>query len=251
MSRVFSIALCACTLAFTALPVSAVDFPDPTGRDFAHTFPYSMIGQLLFDSGRRSYSGSGTVIRPQAVITAGHNLYDINTGWSTRIAFRRGQYGSSTLSEKYPNRILVLAGYQDRVAYNGPNSARTFAVDTGAMKFKSLVADGASAAWSSDVSLLEGDAYTIALGYGAENHSGDDLLFVEANRPFDQTVGAFYENESIYFEAGMSGGPVFARDTDGNLSVCATVVSGSQRPLAGGVRVFNAKVADLIDNYLR
>jgi hypothetical protein len=251
MTRSLSLIVCAFVSLLATMPVWAVDFPDATGRDFARTFPYSMIGQLLFDSGRRTFSGSGTVIRPQSVITAGHNLYDVNTGWSSHIAFRRGQYGNTTLNEKYPNRILVLAGYQTRVAYDGPESARTFAVDTGAMKFRSFVAEGASAGWSADVSLLDGDAYNIALGYGAETHSGDDLLFVEPNRAFAQTVGAFYENESIYFEAGMSGGPVFARDNDGALWVCATIVSGSARPIAGGVRVYNTMVAKLINDYLR
>jgi hypothetical protein len=251
MPRNFPVIVCALLSLAGARSLFAVDLPDPTGRDFARTFPYSMVGQLLFDSGHRSFSGTGTVIRPQSVITAGHNLYDINTGWSSRIVFRRSQYGDTTLGEKFPSRILVLAGYQSRVAYNGPVRARTFAVDTGAMKFRTLVAEGASAGWSADPSLLDGDAYNIALGYGAETHTGDDLLFVEPDRAFGQTVGAFYENRSIYFEAGMSGGPVFARDGDGNLWVCATIVSGSTRPVAGGVRVFNAKVADLINNHLR
>jgi hypothetical protein len=251
MRRVLPIVVCAFAFLAKGATGSAVDFPDPTGSTFAHTFPYSMIGQLLFDSGRGSYSGTGTVIRAQSVITAGHNLYDVYNGWSTRIVFRRGQYGETTLNEKYPSRLLVLAGYQTRVAYNGPESIRTFAVDTGAMKFTQPVAGGASVGWTTDISLLRGDSYRIALGYGAETHSGDDLLFVEPNRAFYQTVGAFYENESIYFEPGMSGGPVFARDGDGNLFVCATIVSGSDDPVAGGVRIFNAKVADLINNHLR
>ena len=251
MRRVFSIVPAVLILCGSSLPAVALDLPDPTGREFARTFPYSMIGQLLFNSGRRSYGGTGTVIRPQSVLTAAHNLYDVNNGWSTRITFRRGQYGDTNLNEKYPSRILVLAGYQSRLLTNGPDSMRTFAVDTGAMKFTSPVAGGASVGWTTDVTLLRRGTYNIALGYGADTHSGDDLLFVEADRSFSQTVGAFYENESVYFEPGMSGGPVFARDDDGNLFVCATIVSGSDRPVAGGVRVFNAKVADLINNYLR
>lgn len=251
MRRLFSIVFIGVLLWGSSFPAVALDLPAPTGQAFARTFPYSMIGQLLFNSGRRSYSGTGTVIRPQSVLTAGHNLYDVNNGWSTRIAFRRGQYGDTNLNEKYPSRILVLAGYQSRLFTNGPDSIRTFAVDTGAMKFTSPVAGGASVGWTTNVAMLRGGTYNIALGYGAETHSGDDLLFVEPDRSFSQTIGAFYENESIYFEPGMSGGPVFARDDEGNLFVCATIVSGSDRPVTGGVRVFNAKVADLINNYLR
>lgn len=232
-------------LAFSADPA----YPELTGQTFARTFPYSMIGQLLFDSGRLPYSGSGTVILPSSVITAGHNLYDFDHGWSTHLSFRRGQYGDTALTVKTPNRIFVLAGYQTKVAYFGGDSSRSFSADTAALRFATPVADGGSAGWSTDTSLLTGTAYNIALGYGGEFHSGDDLLFVEPAESFAQTRNAFYENYSIYIERGMSGGPVFAEDKDGKLYVCATVVSGSD--VAGGVRIFNSKVADLIRNYLR
>lgn len=249
MKRVFFFVF---TTIFFAAPLAvAADpaFPELTGLTFARTFPYSMIGQLVFDSGRLGYSGSGTVIRPSSVITAGHNLYDFNHGWSTHIVFQRARYGDTFLTKKAPTRILVLAGYQSKVAYFGGDSSYAFSNDTGALRFGAPVADGGSAGWSTDTSLLTGTAYNIALGYGGEFHSGDDLLFVEPAESFTQTRNAFYENSSIYIERGMSGGPVFAEDKDGNLYVCATVVSGSD--VAGGVRIFNSKVADLIRNYLR
>jgi V8-like Glu-specific endopeptidase len=228
------------------------DYPQPTGRTFAHTFPYSMIGQLLFDNGPRTYSGTGTVIRPYSVVTAGHNLYDFDQGWSTNFSFRRGQYGDTAISEKIPNRLFVLAGYQTKVAYYGGDSVRSFSADTGALRFGSPVAKGAYSGWSTDISLVTGAAYKIALGYGAEfKHTGDDLLFVEPAQSFYQTFNAFYENDTIYIERGMSGGPLFAEDDDGNTYVCGTIVSGAEDPVSGGVRIFNQKVADLIRNYLR
>jgi hypothetical protein len=227
-------------------------YPQATGRTFARTYPYLLIGQLLFDSGRRSYSGTGTVIRANSVITAGHNLYDVNQGWSTHLTFRRGQYGDSFVIEKIPNRLFVLAGYQAKVTYFGGDDLRSFSADTGAMRFGSPVANGSYAAWSTDTSLVTGSSYKIALGYGAEfQHTGDDLLFVEPSASFHQVLNAFYESDSIYIEAGMSGGPLFAEDDTGNSYVCGTIVSGSESPVAGGIRIFNQKVADLIRNYLR
>ena len=227
-------------------------YPQRTSHSFTRTFPYSLVGQLEFDSGRRTYIGTGTVIRAKSVLTAAHNLYDVNKGWSTDILFRRGQHGDEAISESRPNRLFVLGGYQSKVAYYGGDSVRALANDTGGLRFSTPVANGAYAGWSTDLSLLTSGAYNVALGYGAEfGHSGDDLLYVEATESFYRTFGAFYENESIYVERGMSGGPVFAIDDDGELYLCATIVASADDPIAGGIRVFDRKVADLIRNYLR
>ena len=241
--------------AFAALAlaphVRAAEYPTETGEELAHTFPYSMIGQLLFLSGGREFSGSGTVIRPSSVFTAAHNLYDYRGGWSTDVRFRRGQNGDSVLSRHRASKILVFGGYREVVAARGSSSVRAFARDIGGVRFSAPVANGGFAGWIAKPSLLTSGVYNAAYGYGGEFHSGNDLLQVTSRRPFQQVYGAFYENLSVYYESGMSGGPVFAQDTDNELYVAAVVVSGSFDPDAGGARVINGKAATFIQEYLR
>jgi len=238
---------------FTVLAFSfaarAAEYPKPTGLDFARAFPYSMAGQLLYSSGKRYFGGSGVVIGTKSVLTAGHNLYDFDGGWSTNMEFRRARYGADTLTRRLASRQYLMAGYRQNVASFGGDHIYTFAADMGGIRFINAPADGAYAGWSADASLLTGEAYNIMVGYGGEFHTGDDLLFVEPTLGFKKTFGAFYENRSTYVEYGMSGGPVFAVQ-NGELVVSAIVVSGSTRPVGGGVRVINAKAASFIQQYL-
>jgi V8-like Glu-specific endopeptidase len=243
-------ALPALLLAFTA-STWAIDYPAPTGKPTARTFPFSMIGQLLYDSGQQSYLGSGTVIRPRSVLTAAHNLYSPNTGWSADVEFRRSNYGyGDYLDLKVGRRLYVLGGYRSSSNYYGPTSLPAFSQDTGGIVFRTAVANGSYAGWIAQPSLLTGGAYNILLGYGADPHSGEELLSVKPTEGFTSTYGAFYENESVTVEHGMSGGPTFAQADDGNLYVAGVVVSEEADSGAGGIRVLNADVATFIRTYL-
>ncbi len=246
MNRIIALSLFAlCSLA------SAADYPQQTGEPLARSFPYSMIGQLLFMSGPDAYSGSATIIRPRSLLTAGHNLYDFQSGWSTDLLFRRSLYGKSALSEQAPSRLYVLGGYRQNVTRYGANSLPAFAADMAGLVFREPLAAGSTAGWSTNAKLLTGSAFNIALGYGGEFHTGDDLLSVIPTTAFIPVYGAFSINESIYFEHGMSGGPVFAQDSDGNLFVSGVIVSGSTKPVSGGVRILDSSAAGLIRRYLR
>jgi len=235
-------------LSLAPFAASAVDYPQEIGKATARSFPYSMIGQVLYKSGG-SFLSTGTVINTTSVLTAGHALYDPDTGWSTEVLFRRSNYGSTWLDQQYARRIYVLAGYQAAADDSGPSSSAAFAKDLGGMTFRRAVGGGGKAGWTADPPLLSGSAYNIALGYGAETHSGDQLLFVEPEFAFFRSYAAFYENDSIAIEPGMSGGPVFARRND-RLYVAAVIVSGSEDPVGGGVRALNGKAADFIETYL-
>jgi hypothetical protein len=238
----------------TAAP--AVEVPQLFGKENARTFPFSMIGQLLFDSGRRSYLGSGTVIRPRSVLTAGHNLFDPRTGWSTDVEFRRSNYGENDyLGRHFARRLWLLGGYRSNATYYGADSARAFAQDTGGLVFRESLAGGGYAGWVADPSVLLGSNHNNLLGYGAESHSGEELLSVVPEVSFYRILGPFLENDSIYIEAGMSGGPAFAQMDDDQLYVAGVVVSASGDPSSpdatGGIRALNAKAATFIRNYLR
>jgi len=235
-------------LALAPLAASAADYPDPLGKPTARTFPYSMIGQVLYKSGG-SFLSTGTVINPTSVLTAGHALYDPDTGWSTEVLFRRSTHGTTFLDQQYARRIYVLAGYQTEADSSGAEASAAFTKDLGGMVFRRPAGGGANASWIADPTLLTGTAYNIALGYGGETHSGDKLLFVEPDVSFYRSYLAFFENDSIGIEPGMSGGPVFA-ERNGQLQVAAIIVSGSQDPDSGGVRVLNGKAAQFIQTYL-
>lgn len=254
MPRLLSLLAVAVALQLTR--AHSIELPQPIGVEAGRTFPYSMIGQLLFQSGDGFYSGSGTVIHTSTVLTAAHNLYDYRGGSSTDMQFLRGHDNDTDLSVQYASRQYILGGYRASVSRFGENSVRAFAGDVGLIQFNEPAAGGSYAGWSADRSLLTGPAYKIALGYGGEApHSGEELLYVSPTRPFRVRFGAFLENDTLYFESGMSGGPVFAQNAAGNFFVTGVVVSGSvtrsDEPHAGGMRALDSAVAVFIRRYAR
>ena len=223
--------------------------PRPTGANVAHTFPYSMVGQLTFSSGNDAYVGSGTVVQPFGVLTAGHNLYDAVGGWSTDLTFKRGHYDAADLTVRTASRSYVIAGYQSSVQQYGGDDVRTFARDTGGLSFQLRPAAGSYLGWTTDRDILTTSAPKAALGYGAEIHSGEQLLVVGAT-PFHPVYSTFYESDNTAIEAGMSGGPIIATLRDGTRAVCGVIVSGSDFPVTGGIRILNSTVSDFILKYL-
>jgi hypothetical protein len=245
MKRLFS------TLALGLVPLIALaSYPIPTGAGAAHTFPFSMIGQLLFDSAGEEFVGSGTVVQPQGALTAAHNLYDEFAGWSTNLVFKRGHYDDTDLAVRYPSKLYVLAGYQANTQNHGGDSLRAFTRDMGGLWFSKKLAAGSYLGWTTDISLVTGTATKLALGYGAETHSGEQLLRVYAASPFKQTFKAFYESTGTQIEGGMSGGPLLVTLPGGDMALCGVVVSGAEFPIAGGVRIMNWVTSEFISTYL-
>lgn len=241
--------------ALTALSVGAfaqtVIGPQPTDASVVRTFPFSMIGKLIFSQGADWFQGTGTVIRPNAVLTAAHNLWNADQGFSTDLVFRRGLQGETSAADAHPSRIYVLAGYRDQARRYSENDPHSFSQDLGALLFASPVAAGSSTGWWANPALLGGEYRMIALGYGAQFHDGTELLSVEPKGRFEQVSDAFYDNRSVYFEGGMSGGPVFARDTNGALLVAGIVVAGAEDQHGGGIRILDAAAATFLREYMK
>jgi hypothetical protein len=208
-----------------------------------------MVGQLTFFSGNDAYLGSGTVVQPRGVLTAAHNLYDPAGGWSTDLVFKRGHYYATDLSVRYPTRIYTLSGYRANALTYGSDSVYSFARDTGGLLFKSMPGAGGYLGWTTDRTLVTGNAPKTAFGYGAVVHSGEEVLGVAA-APFASVFYAFYESPGTEIEGGMSGGPVIVTLPDGSPSVCGVVISGSDWPIAGGIRLLNWTISDFILKYL-
>ena len=244
MKRIFLL------ITFTLLPLALVArSPRPVGINVARTFPYSMVGQLTFFSGNSGYVGSGTVVQPFGVLTAGHNLYDGVGGWSTDLVFKRSHHNNSDLSVRTAARSYILSGYQSNVQLYGTEDVRTFARDTGGLTFQLRPAAGGYLGWTTNTSVLTTTTPKGAFGYGAEVHSGEELLVVGAT-PFHPVYSTFYESDNTQIEAGMSGGPIIATLPDGTYAQCGVVVSGSEFPVTGGIRVLNTTVSDFILKYL-
>jgi hypothetical protein len=244
--------ICTALTALTpALRAAEVAYPAPLGEELTKKFPYSMAGQIIFSSGDRDYQGSATVVFRRSVLTAAHNLWDSENGWSSNVEFNRSRNGAATPNQAFAHRLFVYAGYRDAARRFSPDSVRAFAFDLGGLRFPVALANGSYAGWRADYRSLTGDAYNIALGYGADTHSGDELLFVEPSLAFDQIYGAFFENSSLTFEGGMSGGPVFADIGSGDIRIVGVIVAGSDDPPTGGIRALNQGAARFLITYLR
>ena len=238
----------------TFLPANAaneVAYPAPVGAAITATFPYSMAGQLIFTSGNADFQGSGVVVYKRSALTAAHNLWDADGGWSTNVEFNRARYNTTIVTQRFATRLFVFAGYQKSVLNYGADADYSFARDLGGMRFASNLASGSYAGWKYDLKLLTGDAYNICLGYGADTHSGDELLFVEPTFSWAKIYKAYYDNTSITFESGMSGGPVFAEVKAGDWRVVGVVVSGSDDPPTGGIHAITPEGAAFLTKYLR
>ena len=232
-------------------PAQSVSYPEPLSATVADDFPYSMVGQLIFSSGQTDYQGSGSVVYKRSVLTAAHNLWDVNNGWSTHVEFNRARNGDETPNQAFAYRIFVFSGYQTNARRFGSDSLPAFAADLGGVRFPRALANGSYAGWRADTSLLTQNSYNIALGYGADYHSGDQLLFVEPPFNFYRINGAFLENDSLTFEGGMSGGPVFAELASGDLRITGVIVAGSENPPTGGIRALDAAASRFLQTYLR
>ena len=250
MNRLCSILL---SLLVTVGGLTAADHPHLLPLKLDRLYPFNLVGQLLFLSGGVEYVGSGTVVRPKGVLTAGHNVFDPAGGFSTNIHFNRGNYGTAVIAAQKATHLYVLAGYQAAAGTYGQDDVRTFAKDTAGLTFPLPLAGGAFLPTGSASYFLQAGIFQISVGYGAEgNHTGDYPLYVEPTQAYTSTFGSFDENTSVYFEGGMSGGP--------NLTyspwlqqyvVSGVIVSGATNPDAGGIHIVDAAVSSFVASYLR
>ncbi len=247
----FTSALIAFLIPMAVAEVAVVAKPAPLGADAVKRPPFSMAGQVIFRSGQSFYQGSGTVVYTRSVLTAAHNVWDPVNGWSTGIQFNRARSGTTSASSRFASRLFVFGTYRTSAAHYGQDSIRTFASDLGGLRFNVAPASGAYAGWRSDSSVLASGAQVLCLGYGAEFHSGDEMLAVRAPAAFTPVFGAFMESSALTFEGGMSGGPVLTEVAPDDYRVVGVIVAGSDTPPAAGIRALDAAGAAFIAGYLR
>jgi hypothetical protein len=243
-----------CLLLLASAPLAdAVVYPKQLPPTYNNIYPFYLIGQVFFKSGTTEYIGSGTVAGTRSVLTAGHNLYDPDHGFSTNFEFVRNTYGPNhSFPVQVPTQRLVFGGYQQAAMRDGPDSVISFAYDAAGLVFPGfLYQNGQRAASSADPALLSMRYDKLLVGYGAEGaHDGDYPLYTYPTTPFLRTYGYFYEDYSLYVEGGMSGGPLMVRAPTG-WAIMGIVVSGSTRPASGGVRMLDPKLKTFMAAYLK
>lgn len=209
----------------------------PENERLAH--PSNMVGQLELISGKKEYVGSGTAVSRRGVLTAAHNLYDRQTGFSRNVIFARGRDGDEWEVRSPATRLQILPGYS---SVTHATSAQAFGLDIGAIHTARLLTRGTTPApIHDDPRTLHRSGQKIILGYGAQRNSGKHLLRSIITEPFFTYRGAFLGNEGFEAEAGMSGGPVFV-EVNGVLSLSAITVSSG-----GGVRALDASTRQLLN----
>jgi V8-like Glu-specific endopeptidase len=245
--KYFALALLCSFLTDAAM---GAQHPVPVANKMVTGSPWGFVGQLTFFSGKDEYVGTGVVVSPKSVLTAGHNVYDPDTGWSTRLLYRRDNFGTEALTNEYASHLYLLGGYQSAVGQFGPDDVRSFAFDTAGLVYPKALTKGGRVMVSANPLLLKGYYYHVAFGYGAEGaHDGDHMLKVKPVGNFTRTYGSFYENLSIYIEGGMSGGPMFSLFA-GKFYLSGVVVSGSENPESGGIRIVDNTTLSFIVRYL-
>lgn len=213
--------------------------------------PFSMAGQLIFQSGKSHYQGSGAVVSPKSVLTAAHNVWDPTNGWSTDIRFNRARSGTAIASRHSASRLFVLGAYRSVAAHYGQDSVRSFASDLGGIRFNDVLANGGYAGWRVEPDRLAAAAPVLCLGYGAEFHGGDVLLSVLSQSGFIPIIGAFMESTALTFEGGMSGGPILTEIAPNDFRILGIVVAGSDSPAAAGIRALDVAGGAFLGTYLR
>lgn len=228
--------------------------PTPLGSTLAQTTditqtvsPYYFVGRINSTFGPDEYIATGTVIRPRSIITCAHILWDVKYGWGSNIYFERALAGSSALTTRYAGSKIVFAGYSSKVRTFGINSNQAFNRDFGTLRFGGNIAGGGYAGYWSNLNLLNGQFYTMSLGYGGEYHSGDEILKSAPTQAYYPVFGGYWNNDSFLIEGGMSGGPIFAK-YGSNWYVCGVNLSGDNTGM--GIHAFNAAADQFIKTYL-
>ncbi len=221
--------------------VRGTNLPAPLTRSEASEFPYTMVGSLDFRSGRGRFNGSATLVKPTVALTAGHNLYDGESGFSSNVRFARGLYAGSAQRRATAKAIYLTAETYVNEADRDPNTNRAFSFDTGWITFRGRLAGAQSARYTSRYAYLTSGRPTVAVGYGLDFHNGREPLVVEPTAGFFRKRGAYFENATYGTEGGMSGGPLFGTYR-GKLVQIGVVVSGFDDYTQSGIRAIDRRL---------
>jgi len=169
-------------------------------------FPYNTMCYVTFSAGSYSYRGSGILVSPYTLLTAGHNVYEQETStWSNNFLIAPYQYQASAggavsrpYGEKYATEIATNTPYQNsgdfEYDYGAAFTETPFASIT---TFMPIVFDYTNSGQVFNVNLLgypasvQGESSSQGLWYSTGNREGlsgiDNRLLLYT---MDTTAGA-------------------------------------------------------------
>ncbi len=192
------------------------------------------------------FRGSAVIARdPKLIYSCGHMLYE-NGMWATDYLFYRaynGRYSPHPSNAASPRGYRYFTSYTNNVDAYGQDSGRAFAYDFtvfyGTSSFGPAVgwwSDGGAVMRSSKSKRIVGYPsrldYNNARGYYYQH--GTDWFTNQAI----QARGFYHYFKKVTTGGGNSGGPVFAKDTDGKYYLGGILVSGSDN--TAGIYALNS-----------
>ncbi|MES2661054.1 MAG: leucine-rich repeat protein [Verrucomicrobiota bacterium] len=233
----------------TGAPPEVVDFETvSTSTDL----PYAWVGQFRSDVG----AGSGFVVRPGVVATAGHVLFDDGTlSSATNMQWlHRQDHQVHDPVPLNPRGYFLLTGYAaQRAIDDSPGSstpesqnldaaAAYFLTDPGNDGFSGYLASDAN-----DNEFLLSTALKTLVGYPVDGIAAPDLNRMHATSPadvaFTRGFGRTYITSDIRSSGGGSGGPLFVQYENGSYYPAAIYLGGTAQTV---VRAIDGDVAGLI-----
>jgi autotransporter-associated beta strand protein len=216
------------------------------------TLPNAYVGQLRGDAG----SGSGFVVRPRVVTTAGHVIFDDGTLAATtgmQWLFQHDRVGHDPVPQ-IPRGFYLMTGYAAQRAEDNSPGVSTPAsqnLDAGTLFFfEDAGRGGFSGYLASDTTsnefLLSNSLKTFG-GYPIDGIPATDLDRMHATAPadvaFTKSFGRTYISSGIRASAGASGGPLCVLNESGTYYPAAIYLGGTGQTV---VRALDSDVVELI-----
>jgi len=230
-------------------PPELLNFPSiSTSPDL----PYSWVGQFRSDAG----AGSGFVVRPGVVATAGHVMFDDGT-LSSATGMQWLHRHDNQVHDPVPlnpRGYFLLTGYAAQRAIDdspGTSTPQSQNLDAAAAYFLNDPGNGGFSGYlatdADDNEFLLSPALKTLAGYPIDGIPALDINRMHAsplaNLAFTRAFGRTYTTADIRSSGGGSGGPVFVQYEDGSYYPAAIYLGGTQQTV---VRAIDGDVAGLI-----
>ena len=231
-------------------PPSMLAFEDVSTDD---SLPNAYVGQLRGDAG----SGSGFVVRPRVVVTAGHVIFDDGTLAATtglRWHFQEDRDVHDPVPQT-PRGFFLMTGYAaQRAADNSPGVSTPASqnLDAGTLFFFEDAGRGGFSGYMATDTITNGfllsGAFKTFAGYPIDGTPEVDLDRMHATPPsdqvnFTQSFERTYITSDVRGSAGASGGPLCVLNENGFYYPAAIYLGGTNQTV---VRALDGDVVKMI-----
>ncbi|HWD18530.1 MAG TPA: Calx-beta domain-containing protein [Verrucomicrobiae bacterium] len=239
-----------------ASPPAVLQYSDATTAG-SSGYPYVYNGQLLTDVGY----GSGCVVQPRVVLTAGHMVFDDATlSYVDNIYwFFEEMSGLYNPPAATPAGFYSFSGYAaartNDLAHGGAQGSESLAsqnLDVAALYFLQDAGRGGSSGYlvsGQGTNWVQAAAQKVLVGYPVENVSPINVGRMHATAPsdvpFSLVGGNVYQSTAIIGYGGNSGGPLCVQAPNGTYYPAGVYLGGTANAI---VREIDADAATLIND---